>query len=252
MALAATLTWRPAAKKVLVVIGDDIPHRPGHCGATKDWRKELQGLRSSGIQVVGVQVPTNSTARSKFFYNEITDFGELIALNQFAYITDTMVVLAYSQHSQEQVEAFEQELVGEGRHNRNLQRTCDLVLGRKSTLAAPAADAIAPGRFQTLRVNAETSIKEFVLESGATFNVGRGFYQVTKPEKVSAKKEVILQELATGDTYVNADARRRLGMSLGDATVAPRDVPKGHLAFIQSTSTNRKLFTGTLFLYEID
>eukprot|EP00038_Savillea_parva_P024351 m.43740 g.43740 ORF g.43740 m.43740 type:complete len:468 (+) comp6445_c0_seq1:46-1449(+) len=251
LAVAQTLSWREDAKKVLVVIGDDIPHTPGYEGRAKNWRDEMAALRAQGVQLMGVQVPTLSTRRSQFFYDELTDLGKRITLDQFAYITDTMVILAYSQHGQRSVARFEQELIDEGRYNRNLRQTVDTVLGRQCTAKdMMAADAVPPGRFQTMRVTTEMSIRKFVEGSGAIFKQGRGFYQVTKRENVSAKKEVLLQDLASGDTFGNASARDRLGLYGDHGSIQPSDVPDGWRAFVQSKSYNRTLFPGTLFLYE--
>ena len=36
---ASNITWNPDAKKILVMIGDDIPHPPAHNPKRLDWRK---------------------------------------------------------------------------------------------------------------------------------------------------------------------------------------------------------------------
>jgi hypothetical protein len=43
-----------------------------------------------------------------------------------------------------------------------------------------------------LKVGRRMSIKEFVQMNSLIFKTGRGFYEFTKPETVSHKKEVVL------------------------------------------------------------
>lgn len=47
-------------------------------------------------------------------------------------------------------------------------------------------------RFQVLDVDEKCDIRSFVQKNGLIFNTGRGFYEFTKPEKISDKKEVVL------------------------------------------------------------
>ena len=52
--------------------------------------------------------------------------------------------------------------------------------------------AVKAGRFQVLDVDERCDIKTFVQRNGLIFKTGRGFYEFTKAEKVSDKKEVVL------------------------------------------------------------
>ena len=47
-------------------------------------------------------------------------------------------------------------------------------------------------RFQILDVDVRCDIRTFVQREGLIFKPGRGFYEFTKPEKISDKKEVVL------------------------------------------------------------
>jgi len=51
---------------------------------------------------------------------------------------------------------------------------------------------VNPSRFQVLDVDERGDIRSFVQRNGLLFKPGRGFYEFTKPEKVSDKKEVVL------------------------------------------------------------
>ena len=47
-------------------------------------------------------------------------------------------------------------------------------------------------RFQVLAVDERCDIRTYVQKNGLLFKTGRGFYEFTKPEKISDKKEVVL------------------------------------------------------------
>ena len=70
---------------------------------------------------------------------------------------------------------------------------------------------IDPSRFQVLHVQSRCSIKQFVLENSLIFKTGRGFYEFTKPEVVSHKKEVVLVDRATGDMFTGREAAEMIG-----------------------------------------
>ena len=53
----------------------------------------------------------------------------------------------------------------------------------------PRCDSDLPR--QVLHVESKCSIKEFILENSLIFKTGRGFYEFTKPEVISHKKEVL-------------------------------------------------------------
>jgi hypothetical protein len=109
-----------------------------------------------------------------------------------------------------------------------------------------------PSRFQVFNVDEDINIKEFCSKMGITFTNGRGFYEFTKPEIISDKKEIILMEKTTGALYEGDAARSIAGIgSTGNARVKPGDLPRYRM-FIQSTSPARKLISGQGFLYEVE
>ena len=73
-------------------------------------------------------------------------------------------------------------------------------LGGEST---EGLTAVNPGRFQVLDVDERCDIKTFVQRNGLIFKTGRGFYEFTKAEKVSDKKEVVLVDKVHVYMYVN-------------------------------------------------
>jgi hypothetical protein len=79
---------------------------------------------------------------------------------------------------------------------------------------------------------------------------GCAFYQLTKTEnKIQWHKLIVIRHKDTGALYFGSDARTLLGLPLlSDARVCPSD--HGNFdVFVQSTSVNRKLKSGTHVMY---
>jgi hypothetical protein len=116
---------------------------------------------------------------------------------------------------------------------------------------------VPDGRFQVLRVDNEQSIKEFILEQGISFKTGRGFYELTKSEKVGLYKEILLYEKETGKLFNGPQIREMLKLS---PQINKRGINEAlkpvyfdkYKVFVQSTSYNRKLMSNTYLLYEVE
>ncbi|MEH1892785.1 MAG: vWA domain-containing protein [Nostoc sp.] len=249
-----SLSWSKSATKSLVLIGDDIPHPPAHNPKKLNWRKELDKLAEAEITVYGVQALNRPHAAP--FYQELAEKsgGFHINLDQFSYISDLFLAVCYQQSSNEQLQAYEQEVIDQGRMSRGLNKIFNTMMNREATSYYESADlrAVSPGRFQILEIEQDISIKAFVLENGLSFKVGRGFYEFTKTETIQAQKEIILMDRGTGDLFEGGAAREMLGLPM-DATIRikPSNLEK-YVVFVQSTSANRKLIGKTRFLYEVE
>ncbi|MEH2141768.1 vWA domain-containing protein [Nostoc sp.] len=249
-----SLSWSKSATKSLVLIGDDIPHPPAHNPKKLNWRKELDKLAEAEITVYGVQALNRPHATP--FYQELAEKsgGFHINLDQFSYISDLFLAVCYQQSSNEQLQAYEQEVIDQGRMSRGLNKIFNTMMNREATSYYESADlrAVSPGRFQILEIEQDISIKAFVLENGLSFKVGRGFYEFTKTETIQAQKEIILMDRGTGDLFEGGAAREMLGLPM-DATIRikPSNLEK-YVVFVQSTSANRKLIGKTRFLYEVE
>jgi hypothetical protein len=251
---AQSLSWTPANSKTLVLIGDDIPHAPAQTPQQLNWRNEIKKLAEMGITVYGIQALNRSHATP--FYKELAEKsgGFHLTLDQFSYITDFFLAVCYQQSSNDQLQAYEQEVIEQGRMSRGLNKMFNTMLKREGTSDYDIGllKAVTPGRFQVLEVDNDISIKSFVLENGLTFKAGRGFYEFTKTETIQEKKEIILMERSTGDLFAGAAAREMLGLPMGATVrIKPSNLEK-YVVFVQSTSANRKLMGGTRFLYEVE
>ena len=138
--------------------------------------------------------------------------------------------------------------------NRSLHALFDTLAGRKtSTYTATSScdlEPISPSRFQVLAVDERVDIKTFVQKNSLVFRTGRGFYEFTKPEKITNKKEVVLVDKVSGDMYTGPEACQMIGAG-GEGKIKPTALEKWRV-FVQSTSYNRVLMPHTGFLYEVD
>lgn len=268
-------TWE-ADKRVMILIGDDVPHihrnskealiRNGtyayddHFANTPyNWREEAQLLKETGVILYPVQCLARP--RTDYFYKELGQiFGTpRLELSQFSNIVQLLTAVFYKQIGNEQVLEYGQYLQASGELNRNLATVLNLLLeaehlvgGLEYSEKETSLEAVHPARFQTLNVDNPCVIKEFVESTGAKFQKGRGFYQLTKSELVQEHKEVVVRD-GIGDMFSGAKAREMIGLPYGSrGTISTRNIPVGYDVFIQSTSYTRKLMPHTQFLYEVE
>lgn len=257
------LSWQSGTAKVLILIGDDIPHGPSYPGNVNkiDWRNELGLLLECGINVYGIHAMPGIRKHSKAFYEEIAEKtgGFYLTLDQFSNITDLIMAICYKQDGQDSLTSFEEELKSKGRMNYNIktsiQKLKNVVIDEY--ISEDGLIPVTEGRFQSLTVDKEQSIKEFILEQGISFKTGRGFYELTKSEKVGLNKEILLYEKETGKIFSGPQVREMLRLSPQEnirgvnETLKPVLLEK-YKVFIQSTSYNRKLVSNTCLLYEVE
>jgi von Willebrand factor type A domain len=249
---AQELSWRPDAKRVLVMIGDDVAHEPGDNPLHLNWRTEVAALASHGISIYAVQALNRGNARA--FYKEMASAsgGFHLSLGQFSEITAMLIAICYRQHTDIKLLTYEQELQREGRMSRSLKRAFDTMKGHDPVEEEGPVElrAVPADRFQVLEVEGAEPIKAFVQRNGLTFKTGKGFCEFKRTETIQASKEIILQNLATGELFTGKQARVMLGLPLGETVrVRPRRLDD-YRVFIQNKSHNRKLRGGTQLLYE--
>lgn len=261
------MAWTAGATKVVVLIGDDVPHTPAEArrqgGKEIDWRNELALMLEASIKVYGVQALRRNHATK--FYQEIAQAtgGFHLNLDQFAHVQDLIFAVCFKQQGDDFLEAYEAEVAKAGRMNRSLDEMFDVLYGKTAVkrvaiarhsgrFAPTSLKAVHPARFQVLHVERDRTIMDFVEDQGLEFKKGRGFYELTKTVKVQHHKEIILQDRRSGDFFTGEHARDLLGLPHGEnASLKPVNLDK-YKVFIQSTSNNRKLLGDTNFLYEVD
>ena len=76
------------------------------------------------------------------------------------------------------------------------------------------------------------------------YRLGSAYYQLSKPEKIQASKNILIQDKLSGRVYSGADARQMLGLPDYEVKVNSIDHPKWNI-YVQSSSVNRKLVRDT-------
>lgn len=269
------LKWVSGRSKVLVMIGDDVPHGPNERQNYKkiDWRNELGLLLEAGIHVYGAHAMPGIRSWSKSFYEEIAKKtgGFYLTLDQFSSVVDLIMGICYKQDGEDAFITFVRDVKHKGRLTRDLASSfrtlsakMDITIDPTPSKYSYEKDGLSPvssGRFQTIYVDKEQTIQDFVKDQGLEFKPGRGFYELVrhgkKKYKVQQYKEIILMDRETGYFFNGSDVRKILGLSPqieGKGVVEslpPKSLDK-YRVFIQSTSYTRKLVPDSNLLYEVE
>ncbi|MEV8114896.1 vWA domain-containing protein [Streptomyces xiamenensis] len=117
----------------------------------------------------------------------------------------------------------------------------------KDTIKAAGLTPVNPSQYQLISVTRDAGIREWVVESGHTYRTGGAFYQLSKSEKIQARKRIAVLEKKTNRVYTGPEARALLGLPDVDVRVKPHH-NDDFTIFVQSTSVNRKLLPNTRLL----
>jgi hypothetical protein len=286
--LTTHLHWRDDATKIAIIIGDAAPHSPNYSENKDrlDWKEETEKIYKEGIKIFAVHALAAYRRGSKPFYKKIADetSGVYLTLDQFSDIIEIINATVYQQAGEEKLNEYISIIRDRGDLSKSLDNNFRRLKGeiveddysyaidyshetthrssvrRKSGAVKEMEDLVPvlPGRFQTLTVDKDTPIKEFVEKYGAggVFKTGRGFYELTKAETVQQYKEIIMQNRETGEMFTGMQVREKLGLSPqtesgGVNEKLHKSDAREFRIFVQSTSVNRKLIGGTTFLYDM-
>lgn len=117
----------------------------------------------------------------------------------------------------------------------------------KDTIKAAGLTPVKQSDYQLIPVARDAGIRDWVVESGHTYRTGGAFYQLSKPEKIQARKQIAVLEKQTDLVYTGPEARALLGLPDVEVRVKP-DHNDEFTIFVQSTSVNRKLVSNTRLL----
>ncbi|MFF2375611.1 vWA domain-containing protein [Streptomyces xiamenensis] len=117
----------------------------------------------------------------------------------------------------------------------------------KDTIKAAGLTPVNPSQYQLISVTRDAGIREWVVESGHTYRTGGAFYQLSKSEKIQARKQIAVLEKKTDRVYTGPEARALLGLPDVEVRVKPNH-NDDFMIFVQSTSVNRKLVPNTRLL----
>ncbi|MFI9310601.1 VWA domain-containing protein [Streptomyces triculaminicus] len=117
----------------------------------------------------------------------------------------------------------------------------------EDTIKAAGLTPVNPSQYQLIPVDRETAIRAWVTECGHTYRTGCAYYQLSKSEKIQARKHIAVLEKKTDRVYTGPEARTLLGLPDTEIRVKP-DHNDDYTIFVQSTSVNRKLVSNTRLL----
>lgn len=283
------LDWNPDAKKLIILVGDDLPHPPHFPQNRKklDWQASAQHLTEMDVCVFAVQCSSLNIERSKPFYKKLASFhrdSKYIQLEQFYMMSELVLGIFHSlSENPAELAHHEEQLAERGMMTRSMTRVFAVLRGEREeaeeeeeemreaeepdeegrarngagaggpreALASSSMVPVQQGRFQIMPVPGDCSIKEFVESMGIRFKTGRGFYELTKSEDLSPSKEIILEDVSTNEMFTGSEVSNVLGLDRSRKIRISKPHDPSRRIYIQSTSYNRKLLGGTMFLYEI-
>ncbi|MEV5880876.1 VWA domain-containing protein [Streptomyces sp. NPDC052101] len=117
----------------------------------------------------------------------------------------------------------------------------------KDTIKAAGLTPVKPSQYELIPVARVAAIRDWVIECGHTYRTGGAFYQLSKSEKIQARKQIAVLEKKTDRVYTGPEARALLGLPDVEVRVKP-DHNDDFTIFVQSTSVNRKLVPNTRVL----
>jgi hypothetical protein len=250
---ARSLSWRPDATRVFVLIGDDVPHTPASNPQHLDWRAEAAALTARGISIYAVQALNGRHATS--FYTKLANIsgGFHLSLDRFAEITDMLMAICYRQDTDLKLQAYKREVQDAGRMSHSLKQAFATMERRDMAAKVVPADlsAVSPERFQVLEVDDSAPVKAFTERNGLAFKASKGFYEFTKTETIRARKEIVLQHRETGDFFTGDQVPAMLGLPAGESVRVRPVKLEEYRVFVQTRAHNRRLMNGTRFLYDV-
>lgn len=116
-----------------------------------------------------------------------------------------------------------------------------------ATVKAANLVALSPSQYKLVPVPRDAVIKDFVESCGYRYQIGKGYYQLSKTETIQATKEIAVVDIKTDQVYTGPDARHLIGLPAMNVRVKPDHNPQ-YKIYVQSTSVNRKLIAGTRIL----
>jgi hypothetical protein len=104
-------------------------------------------------------------------------------------------------------------------------------------------------------VDAKQTLRSLAAAHGLQYHRGCGFYQLTRKERVSDSKRLLLEREGSAALLTGPEARFAAGLppcGSGAVQVEPGQLEPGWTLFVQSTAANRRLLPATraVFLRE--
>jgi hypothetical protein len=108
-----------------------------------------------------------------------------------------------------------------------------------------ALKPLPPTSYDVFPVHQDAPIRDYAYSRGVPYQVGKGFYQLTKTETIQPQKQIAIREKSTGQVYWGDSARDLLGLPRDLSVRVKPNINPEYDVFVQSTSVNRKLLRDT-------
>jgi len=139
---AQHVEWTEGSHRVLVVIGDCIPHEPEECLSQMkrynipnpraiNWIDEVDQCWQKGIKIYGVRANKHSTTQddTDYFYESMAarTCGTTLQLQNFPMLTDMLLMVCFREADRVMFDDFRAEVQREGRMDAERQEMFDKV-----------------------------------------------------------------------------------------------------------------------------
>lgn len=128
------LNWLSDSSRSLIFVSDTLPHSPQVALNGRDWRVELNGIKSKGINIYSVQAMNwgNDKKIKDFFrHMAVETNGYHLYIDQFAYIIEMMTAICFKQMGAERLETYQNELrVKNNGLTTSMRQMFDVLLGK--------------------------------------------------------------------------------------------------------------------------
>lgn len=128
------LNWLSDSSRSLIFVSDTLPHSPQVALNGRDWRVELNGIKSKGINIYSVQAMNwgNDKKIKDFFrHMAVETNGYHLYIDQFAHIIELMTAVCFKQMGAERLETYQNELrVKNNGLTTSMRQMFDVLLGK--------------------------------------------------------------------------------------------------------------------------
>ena len=136
---AKDMNWTEGSHRVLVMIGDQVPHEPKDTKSQMqsynrpnpreiDWRDEIDNCWKNGIKIYGIQANAGQDY-VKYFYESLAarTCGTRVELKNFPVVTDMLLMVCFREANRGAFDDFRSEVEREGRMDKERQAMFDEV-----------------------------------------------------------------------------------------------------------------------------
>lgn len=131
-----------------------------------------------------------------------------------------------------------------GMRAKGIRGTKNLFTLDSSNLTVKPLKELDPTSYKIISVTHDAPIRDYIQSVLGNYIIGSGYFQPTKTITIQKHKNILVQNVKDGKVYEGGSLRQLLGLPSDTVDVEPGDHKDWNI-YVQSTSVNRKLFSGT-------